>query len=89
MPPTSRLFRLSVTYVRRKNSTGSRYSSLPSPSWTCQRSAANSACWKPPLATSTCGVDDLAPRFQRLGGGRLNQRATGAACVAASLFVKH
>ena len=30
---------------RRKNSTGFRYSSDPSPRWTCQRSAANSACW--------------------------------------------
>ena len=37
--------RLSVRYVRRKNSTGSRYSSVPSPRCACQRSAANSACW--------------------------------------------
>jgi len=42
--PTSIDFRLSVRYVRRKNSAGSRYSSVPSPIWTCQRSAANSAC---------------------------------------------
>ena len=43
--PTNSPFRLSVRYVRRKNSTGSRYSSVPSPRCTCQRSAANSACW--------------------------------------------
>ena len=43
--PTSSCFRPSVRYVRRKNSTGSRYSSVPSPRCTCHRSAANSACW--------------------------------------------
>jgi uncharacterized protein YfaA (DUF2138 family) len=46
----------SVMKVRWKNSAGFWYSAVALPSCTRDRSAANSACWKVPRKTSSCGT---------------------------------
>ena len=72
--------------MRRKNSTGSRYSAGPSPRLACWRSAANSACWVPAAGDVLVRRHHLAPRLQ--GHGRaLDGEAGLLAAFAARLLV--